>query len=42
MIELASILGQWYNQQHLCVYICPGFSWDRVNFPLSSCCILDL
>jgi len=21
---------------------CPGFGWDRVNFPLSSCCILDL
>jgi len=21
---------------------CPGFSWDRVNFPPSSCCVLDL
>jgi len=20
---------------------CPGFSWDRVNFLLSSCCVLD-
>ena len=22
--------------------ICPGFSWERVNFPPRSCCILDL
>jgi len=22
--------------------LCPGFGWDRVNFPLSSCCVLDL
>jgi len=21
---------------------CPDFEWDRVNFPLSSCCVLDL
>jgi len=21
---------------------CPGFSWDRVNFSPSSCCVLDL
>jgi len=21
---------------------CPGFGWVRVNFPPSSCCILDL
>jgi len=21
---------------------CPGFGWDRVNFPPSSCCVLDL
>jgi len=21
---------------------CPGFSWDRVNFLASICCVLDL
>jgi len=21
---------------------CPGFSWERVNFLSSSCCVLDL
>jgi len=21
---------------------CPGFGWDRVNFPPSICCVLDL
>jgi len=21
---------------------CPGFSWDRVNFPPDCCCVLDL
>ena len=22
--------------------LCPGFGWDRVNVPPSSCCVLDL
>jgi len=37
------------NQDHAAVTIlegllplCPGFSWNRVNFPPSSCCVLDL
>jgi len=24
------------------VNTCPGFSWDKVNLPPNSCCVLDL
>jgi len=32
-------IGDWENCNG---ESCLGFDWDRVNFPPSSCCVMDL
>jgi len=33
---------EYHKQQERPSEDCPGLGWDGVNFPLSSCCVLDL
>ena len=46
-VQLCSLCPKWTADLLLCSHVpfftlCPGFSWDRVNFPPSSCYVLHV